>query len=70
MHQHEKDLLFRIKSVDDLLEQYDADYVTKAALLYWMSKNDCPYPSEEDMIRCIEWVTEQIAKDILKDILR
>lgn len=70
MHQSEKDLLSRIKSLDSIFKQYDADYVTKAALLYWMSENDCPYPSVEDISRCIEWVSEQIAKDILKDILR
>lgn len=69
MHQSEKDLLSRIKSLEALFEQYDADYVTKAALLYWMSENDCPFPSAEDMSRCTQWVSEQIAKDILKFIL-
>ena len=55
--------------LDSIFKQYDADYVAKAALLHWMVENDCPFPSAEDMSRCIEWVSEQIAKDILKDIL-
>lgn len=47
-----------------------ADYVTQATLLWWMSENDCPDPSAEDMNRGRKWVSEQIAKDILKCILK
>ena len=70
MHQSEKDLLSKIKYLDSIFKQYDADYVAKAALLHWMVENDCPFPSAEDMSRCTQWVSEQIAKDILKFILR
>lgn len=44
------------------------DYITQATLLWWMGENDCPYPSTEDMNRGRKWVSEHMAKDILKGI--
>lgn len=45
-----------------------ADYVTQATLLWWMNENKCPYPSSEDMNRGRKWVSERMAKDILKGV--